>query len=172
MKPIERLRAFLFEPPQMSLLRYALIAFAVSYLPGIALAGAGILSAEILGYDSSKLMGRDYSANLADFVLLVIGAPVLETLLLAFLMGILSRMFKRDIVIVTLSAVIWGALHGISGPLLFLPTAWAFFVFSSAFLVWKRKSIRAGLIAAAIPHALLNSMAMWFLLTSTFGDGV
>ena len=164
MKLIERLRDFLFGSPQMSLLHYSLLAFAISILPGTILSGTGILVAEFLGYDSSILSGKSYPLDLANLLRTVVVAPVLETLMLALLMGFLSTMFKRELVVVTLSALLWGVLHGLLGPLRFFGTAWAFFVFSSAFLVWSRKSFSSGLLAAGIPHVLQNLAVMGFLI--------
>ena len=90
----------------------------------------------------------------------VLLAPVVETALLALGVSLLSRLFDRPILVAGASAAIWGLLHGIFGTLWFFGTVWSFFVFSCAFLAWRGHSFRAGFVAAAIPHALVNLSAM------------
>jgi hypothetical protein len=81
---------------------------------------------------------------------------VFETLLLAFVLNILSNWIKPKLPVAAISALLWGGLHGLYAPIWFFGTVWSFFVFSCAFLAWRERSFRAAFVAAALPHALVN----------------
>jgi hypothetical protein len=93
----------------------------------------------------------------------ILFAPVAETLLLALGLKALSAMTQRTSLIVTASAVAWGGLHAISGALRLFGPAWSFFVFSCAFLAWRKKSFGQAFLAATVPHALCNASALTFI---------
>lgn len=86
----------------------------------------------------------------------VVQAPVLETFLLALFLTIAGRLLRRAWVLAAVSAVLWGLLHGSISPLWFLPAGWSFFVYSCSYLAWRRHSLTHAILAAAIPHALVN----------------
>jgi len=62
-------------------------------------------------------------------------------------------------VVATLSALVWGCLHGLADPLFFgkfFGTVWNFFVYSCAYLAWRKVSFAHAYVATATPHALHN----------------
>ena len=86
-------------------------------------------------------------------------------MLLALGLHILSLIAKRTIPLAALSALIWGAIHGLLAPTRFAGTVWSFFVFSIAYLTWCELGRTRAFAASAIPHAILNlfvlALAIW-----------
>ena len=75
---------------------------------------------------------------------------------MAFGIGVLSEHIERKFVVAGVSALLWACLHGLFTLLWFFGVAWSFFVFSCAFIAWRKHSFRHGFIAAWVPHALNN----------------
>jgi hypothetical protein len=96
----------------------------------------------------------------------VVLAPLVETLALAALLHLLGLGFKPWPVVAAISAALWGVLHGVVAAGWFFGTVWSFFVFSAAYLAWRRNSFRDAFLAAALPHAFLNSIVMLILAVS------
>lgn len=71
---------------------------------------------------------------------MIIVAPVLETLLLALGLWLLSFVTRNPLRQALGSCLLWAALHS-SAALAWGPVViWPFFVFSSAYLAWRRRS--------------------------------
>lgn len=161
---MNRVRTFCFGLPTASLLRYSLIAVPLALIPSIALFSAVLGSLILCGADVSLLMrpvevvswGRAFGA--------IVFAPIAETFLLAGLLALLSMPPLRPAWIPIAAAILFGCLHGMSAALWFFGTVWSFFVFSCAFLVWRKFSFRQAFLAAALPHAMLNAVVMLVLL--------
>jgi len=88
--------------------------------------------------------------------------PIIETMLLALGLSIISKFVKNPVAVAATSALLWGALHGLQAPLWFFGTAWSFYVFSASFMARRELSFRAAFIAAAVPHGFQNISAMVF----------
>jgi hypothetical protein len=159
---LQTLRTFLLAP-DMPLWRYCLLAFLLSDIPAFILVGAihGIFA--LAGLDTFGLSGPDRRATLGEAFGVILFAPVAETLLLALGLKALSAMTQRTSLIVTASAVAWGGLHAISGALRLFGPAWSFFVYSCAYLAWRKKSFGHAFLAAAVPHALGNTI-VWMII--------
>ena len=157
---LQYLSGFLFGEPKRPLWRYCLIAFPLALLPSLAILSSIVLTSRAIGVDISRLMRPAISATWSDFFGSVVFAPIVETLVLALLLRILSALTPRKILVVSASALLWGCLHASLGVLAFFGTAWSFFVFSFTFLVWRKKSFLDAFIAAAAPHALVNFTAI------------
>ncbi|MDD2924563.1 hypothetical protein [Rhodoferax sp.] len=87
---------------------------------------------------------------------LVVVAPVIETLLLAAILWVLSLLSQNLLLVAAASAVIWAGFHATFGALWFFGTVWSFFVFSCAYLTWRKVSFPRAYFAAALPHAFVN----------------
>ena len=87
----------------------------------------------------------------------ILFAPVVETALLIGLLKLLVRCGLSETAAVTVSAIIWGLLHGTQHPLRFFGTVWSFAVFGYGYFSWHRRQPRRGFAAASVPHALLNT---------------
>jgi hypothetical protein len=75
-----------------------------------------------------------------QFAGLVIISPVLETLLLAFGLWLLSFITKHPLRQAIGSCVSWAVLHSLLASIWGLVIVWPFFVFSCAYLAWRRRS--------------------------------
>jgi hypothetical protein len=74
------------------------------------------------------------------FVSVVIISPVVETLLLGLTLWIVSFVTKRPLRQALVACVIWAVLHSLAAWLWGLVVIWPFFVFSCAYLAWRRRS--------------------------------
>jgi hypothetical protein len=92
----------------------------------------------------------------------VVFAPLIESPLLGLTIWLMQQKVRQPVFVAALAAVIWGALHGAIAWPWFFGTAWSFFVYSCGYLTWYGKSKYSALIAAAIPHALVNFFA-WMI---------
>jgi membrane protease YdiL (CAAX protease family) len=89
------------------------------------------------------------------FVLLVVFAPVVETLMMAAILSVLARFLSASSAVMA-SALLWGVAHSLQAAVWGLVIWWPFLIFSTLFLVWRQRGIWAGLAMAATCHALQN----------------
>jgi hypothetical protein len=113
-----------------------------------------------LGFDVVAHSPVDIAATLRSVFLIVIFGPIIETLILTWTVTVAmsANVSRRKIALV--SGLVWGVLHGFYGILAFIPTAWGFFVFTSANLAWRSTSLKSSMYAAWFPHAVNNAVAM------------
>lgn len=90
----------------------------------------------------------------------IVFSPICETYLLAWPLSVLLSVPLRPIACAAIAALIFGCLHMMFGALWFFGATWSFFVYSCAYLSWRRTSFRHGFLAALVPHALVNSFAV------------
>lgn len=158
---VRRRESFLFDT-RGSLLKYIIRMAALSLIPsmtlGIVLYWLGIMTAET-GPSISISTPEDLAA-------IVVGAPVLETLLLAILLWLLSFGTKRMVPRAAIAAILWGVLHSMFAPAWGLVVWWPFFVFSCAYLAWRRRSWWRAFAAAAGVHFIQNFVPAIFVLIS------
>jgi hypothetical protein len=134
-------------------------AWACAFFPSIALSW---LTAELI-----PQVGRpefNVSGGAALF-LLVLFAPVTETLIMAALLVVLLR-FVRQPVAILISAAAWGVAHSLAAPAWGLVIWWPFLIFSTLFVVWRQRGFFAGVGVAAAAHALHNLGPAILLATS------
>jgi hypothetical protein len=129
--------------------RSLVVGYVAAFLPSIALA-AGI---SLLAPDAPQPQFR--TGSLAIFVLVVVVAPLVETLIMGAVLGLLLR-FVSPTVAVLLSALGWGLAHSAMVPGWGLVIWWPFLVFSTLFVAWRQHSWFAGFAVAAATHALQN----------------
>jgi len=87
--------------------------------------------------------------------LLVVFAPVLETLIMAGFLSLFLR-FMRPEAAILLSAAGWGVAHSLEAIGWGLVIWWPFLIFSTLFVVWRQRGFWAGVGVAAATHALQN----------------
>jgi hypothetical protein len=121
----------------------------------------------LVGIDPMSFPPPPVRVSISGFVGAVVFSPVFETLLLAFVINILSNWIKPKLPVAGASALLWGAIHGLYAPIWFFGTFWSFFVFSCAFLAWKERSFGAAFVAAALPHALVNLTIFLFIAATS-----
>jgi len=104
------------------------------------------------------------SGGMALF-LLVLFAPILETLIMAGALVVLLS-FVRPPVAILASAAGWGIAHSLAAPAWGLVIWWPFLIFSTLFVVWRQRGFFAGVGVAATTHALQNLAPALLLATS------
>jgi hypothetical protein len=87
--------------------------------------------------------------------MLVVFAPVLETLIMAGFLTIFLR-FLRPATAILLSAAGWGVAHSLEALGWGLVIWWPFLIFSTLYVVWRQRGFLAGIGVAATTHALQN----------------
>jgi len=87
--------------------------------------------------------------------LLVVFAPVLETLIMAGFLSLLLR-FLPPYAAILVSAAGWGIAHSLEAIGWGLVIWWPFLIFSTLYVVWRQKGFWAGFGVAAATHALQN----------------
>lgn len=135
----------------------------VALIPSFALLASTYGVLLVVGADIRTIAHPGRSVAFRELFGVVIFAPIAETFLLALGLQVLHRVNSRPLVAITASAVAWGLLHALVAPVWFFGTVWSFFVFSAAYFGWRPHSFRHAFVAAAVPHALLNFIAMALL---------
>ena len=87
--------------------------------------------------------------------LLVLFAPIVESLIMASVLVVLLR-FVRPPIAILVSAAAWGIAHSLAAPTWGLIIWWPFLIFSTLFVVWRQRGFWAGVGVAAAAHALQN----------------
>ena len=88
-------------------------------------------------------------------VLLVVIAPLIETLLMAGALSLLVR-FMSPRWAVLASTAGWGAAHSLAVPTWGLIIWWPFLIFSTQFVTWRQRSLGLAIGVPATTHALQN----------------
>ena len=89
------------------------------------------------------------------FALVVVFAPIAETLIMGTVL-LLLRTFLSPLAAVLVSAAGWGVAHSLQAPAWGLVIWWPFLIFSTAFLVWRERSLFAAFALVSAAHALHN----------------
>lgn len=134
--------------------KYIIRAGVLSLVPSLAI--AFILSLIGLGGEQALPQFEREAGPVFLFVLMVIVGPALETLFLGLGLWLLSFVLRDPVRKALGSCAIWAALHS-SQALLWGPVVvWPFFVFSCAYLAWRRKSRWHALGVACGIHMFQN----------------
>jgi hypothetical protein len=150
--------------PSMALWKYCLCLVPLAIVPSVLLSILAILLADAVGVDVAAHSAPARDATFRSFMGAVVFAPIVETLILSWLLKVLLSTSLSIVESAVVSAGLWGLFHGMFGALWFFGTVWSFFVFSCGYIVWCRASYWHGFLAASIPHALVNSMMLLFIL--------
>jgi hypothetical protein len=131
-----------------------LIGWALSILGSLALAVLSKAIAPALPTPEFPMKGP------LAFFLLVVFAPVLETLIMAGFLSLFLR-FMTPVGAILLSAAGWGIAHSLEAVGWGLVIWWPFLIFSTLFVVWRQRGFWAGVGVAAATHALQNVGPGW-----------
>lgn len=99
------------------------------------------------------------------FAMLVLFAPLAETLIMAVVLTLLAR-FVSPTLAVLASAAIWGIAHSLQATVWGLVVWWPFLVFSMLYLVWRQRGTPAAIGVATTTHALQNIVPGWAIAFS------
>ncbi len=133
-----------------------LIGWALSILGSLALAALSQTIAPGLPTPEFPLKG------LTAFLLLVVFAPLLETLIMAGFLSLFLR-FMPPVAAILLSAAGWGVVHSLEAVGWGLVIWWPFLIFSTLYVVWRQRGFWAGVGVAATTHALQNLGPGWLV---------
>ena len=157
--PIAYLPKALLEPRRP--LRALAVAWLVAFVPTLALGAAVTALMPNSAFPKFPLADPDL------FWLIVVAAPVLETLIMGAAL-VLLRLLLSPTAAVLVSAVGWGIAHSTAAPAWGLVIWWPFVLFSTIFLTWRSRSLVAAIAMAATAHALHNLLPALLLV---FGPG-
>ena len=87
--------------------------------------------------------------------LLVVFAPVMETLVMGSVLLVLMWLFGPTAAVL-LSAAGWGIAHSMAAASWGLVIWWPFLVFSTLFVTWRSRSLLAAFAVPAVVHGLHN----------------
>ena len=125
------------------------IGWATAFIPAILL---GVLLALIA--PEARQPDFPFTGTRA-MLLLVVFAPVAETIAMGVALLILSKLVGDEAAI-AISAVAWAALHSLQVPIWGLVIWWPFLIFSILFVTWRQRSLFAAFAIAGLVHALNN----------------
>lgn len=137
--------------------RYIVRAWLVSLLPSIALS---MLVAALAPQAEKPDLAVDGAASI---LMIVIAAPVIETLILVGPLLLLDRFLGAGPAVVA-NAGLWGLAHSLSAPTWGLVVWWPFLVMSIALLTWRPAGLPLAMLIVASIHALQNSVGAPALL--------
>lgn len=160
-RPIEWRRPVSFLPQALREPRRPVRALAVAWL-------TAFVPSLALGAAASTLLPNSAMPEFPQmdqylFWLIVVAAPVLETMIMGAAL-ILLRLFVSPTIAVLASAAGWGIAHSIAAPAWGLVIWWPFLVFSTLFLTWRQRSLLGALCMAAAAHALHNLLPALMLV--------
>jgi hypothetical protein len=101
--------------------------------------------------DFKFLAGSGFTA----VFVLAIATPLLETLILAATTSILLKFVKPSLAIL-LSSAGWAVAHSLQAPIWGLVIFWPFIIFTTLYVVWKKRSLAWGLFMPYAAHFLQN----------------
>jgi hypothetical protein len=153
-------RRWWFDAERGSFIDYCLIAWPLALVPSILLAALAYAAFSGAGADMTAVRKPLRDVAQRQLWIALLAAPVIETLLLALGIRVVSLVTKHREAIAITSALAWGVLHASFYPIWFFGTVWSFYVFSRGYLAWRPVSVKHALGAAAVPHALVNSSAL------------
>ena len=149
------LRDILFTPERPA--RYVAVAWVCTFFPALLL--SSLVSSVVLEAAQPSFP----FGNLVVFVLVVLFAPALETLIMGSALLLLRRVVP-DSWAAVLSAAGWGLAHSIQAPAWGLVIWWPFLIFSAAFLVWRQRSVWSAFALVTALHSLHNLLPALGLL--------
>jgi membrane protease YdiL (CAAX protease family) len=155
------LQTWLFDtrgPAGKYILRMAVVSFVPSVAVAFFLGAIGVATEERLPRFDAPV----HAAVL--FVGIVVFSPIVETLLMALLLGGLSYLMHSRIGLALSSAIIWALFHSAAAAAWGLVVLWPFFVFSCAYLAWRGQSRWKGIWVAASIHMLHNLLPALLIL--------
>ncbi|MFC7537700.1 type II CAAX prenyl endopeptidase Rce1 family protein [Sphingomonas sp. GCM10030256] len=138
-------------------LRYLATAWPVTILPAALLSALVSLLLPGVGQPDFPF------GSVPVFLLVVLFAPALETLIMGAVLLVLRRLMPEPWAVV-LSSAGWGVAHSTQALAWGLVIWWPFLIFSTAFLAWRRRSLWAACGMVTLMHMLHNLLPALTLL--------
>ena len=129
--------------------RYLALAWLTTFVPAL------LLSALVSSVAGEAAQPDFPFGSWTIFALVVIFAPISETLIMGTVLLIL-RQFLSPAATVVLSALGWGVAHSLAARAWGLVIWWPFLIFSTVFLVWRERGLLQAFAIVSLLHALHN----------------
>ena len=141
--------------PEQGVFKYLAKSYLLAFIPAQVLA----LFISFMNIDGSN--SDDYLLDQSEQILEIIAgfvfiAPIIETILMALFITAISLIIKNVYTVSFITALIAGLIHSLFIPFWGIHTFWPFFIFSMAFLTWRRISFIKGFLMANAIHLLYN----------------
>lgn len=117
----------------------------------------------VLGLPTNKPPPPGTSSAFWVFLVIVF-SPWVETLLMWPILILLKRIIPKPSLVALGSALVWGFVHGMFAVGWGLAVIWLFFVFSTCFLEWEKKSRAKAILVTGLLHMLHNLTPVVFFL--------
>ena len=101
--------------------------------------------------------------------MLVIFAPVVETLIMAALLELMLRLRVPPAIATLLSALGWGVAHSLQVPMWGFVIWWPFLIFSTLYVTWSKRSIWAAVLLVTTVHGLQNLLPALLVASGNAG---
>ena len=141
--------------PEQGFLKYLVKSYLLAFIPAQVLA----LFISFMNIDGSN--SDDYLLDQSEQILEIVAgfvfiAPIIETILMALFITAISLIIKNVYTVSFITALIAGLIHSLFIPFWGIHTFWPFFIFSMAFLTWRKISFIKGFLMANAIHLLYN----------------
>ena len=141
--------------PEQGVFKYLVKSYLLAFIPVQVLA----LFISFMNIDGSN--SDDYLLDQSEQILEIVAgfvfiAPIIETILMALFITAISLIIKNVYTVSFITALIAGLIHSLFIPFWGIHTFWPFFIFSMAFLTWRRISFIKGFLMANAIHLLYN----------------
>lgn len=150
-----------------TLMKHSAILSAILILSGIPI----IYSTELVINGFQWLLGKEEvfakaattegqaELEFIDAFNIVVIIPIIETLLLSLLVGVLTFYTRKKNLIVAIVSISFAVVHALAFPVSIVFSLLAFIIFTKNYIIWREKGYRYGFIAAIAPHISMNSFA-------------
>jgi uncharacterized membrane protein YjgN (DUF898 family) len=156
---MDRMTRFLFNT-EIPIWRYTMLLALLAIIPAIAIVGFVRFGMAFAGLNTARFDAPPVSASFSGAFGTIVFAPILETILLALLIAILSSFMSNKLHVAAVSGIAWGLGHAAFGLLWFFGPAWSFFILTCAFIAWRGKGFKQAYFVAFIPHVLNNAIGV------------
>ena len=141
--------------PEQGVFKYLVKSYLLAFIPVQVLA----LFISFMNIDGSN--SDDYLLDQSEQILEIVAgfvfiAPIIETILMALFITAISLIIKNVYTVSFITALIAGLIHSLFIPFWGIHIFWPFFIFSMAFLTWRRISFIKGFLMANAIHLLYN----------------
>ena len=141
--------------PEQGFFKYLVKSYLLAFIPVQVLA----LFISFMNIDGSN--SDDYLLDQSEQILEIVAgfvfiAPIIETILMALFITAISLIIKNVYTVSFITALIAGLIHSLFIPFWGIHTFWPFFIFSMAFLTWRKISFIKGFLMANAIHLLYN----------------
>ena len=140
---------------------YCLRTALISSLPMLIGVCVALISTFFSNMDSGGLLVKLPMPDLWELFGNIVFAPVAETATLVVASLLLSKSTMSTKENSLICGIAFGVLHGVlQGWVKFPVAAWGFYFFATAFQVWRQSSMMKAVLAALVPHVIVNATAM------------